>query len=48
MGYTSRSSGLLRMESSRARVFQSGLKTGGGTMVAGAYDTITEVVLSPS
>jgi hypothetical protein len=31
-GHTSRSSGLLRVEASRARVFQSYLKTGGGAM----------------
>jgi hypothetical protein len=31
-GHMSRSSGLLYMEASRARVFQSGLKTGGGTV----------------
>jgi hypothetical protein len=29
-GHTSRSSGLLRLELSWGRVFQSGLKTGGG------------------
>jgi hypothetical protein len=31
-GHASRSSGLLRLEASRPSVFQSGLKTGGGTM----------------
>jgi hypothetical protein len=31
-GHMSRSSGLLYMEASRARVLQSGLKTGGGTV----------------
>jgi hypothetical protein len=31
VGYESRSSGLLRLEASQARVSQSGLKTGGGT-----------------
>jgi hypothetical protein len=30
VGHTSRSSGLLRIEASRARVFQFGLKTDGG------------------
>jgi hypothetical protein len=30
MGHTSRSSGLLHLEASLARVFQSSLKTGGG------------------
>jgi hypothetical protein len=39
-----RSSDLLRVEASRARVFQSGLKTGGGTTVGGARDIIMEVV----
>jgi hypothetical protein len=43
VGHASRSSGLLRMEVSRARVSQSGLKTGGGAMAGGACDTITEV-----
>jgi hypothetical protein len=41
--HTSRSSGLLRMEVSLARVFQSVLKTGGGATASGACDTITEV-----
>jgi hypothetical protein len=31
-GHALRSSGLLRLEASRARVFQYGLKTGGGAM----------------
>jgi hypothetical protein len=31
VGYVSRSSGLLRLEASQARVSQSGLKTCGGT-----------------
>jgi hypothetical protein len=35
-----RSSGLLHIEASLARVSQSGLKTGGGTTVGGVYDTI--------
>jgi hypothetical protein len=30
VGHASRSSGLLRLEANRARVSQSGLKTGGG------------------
>jgi hypothetical protein len=42
--HASRSSGLLRMEVSRDRVSQSGLKTGGGAMTGGARDTIAEVV----
>jgi hypothetical protein len=43
VGHMSRSSGLLRVEASLARVFQSGLKTGGGATTGGAYGTITEV-----
>jgi hypothetical protein len=47
-GYASRSSSLLDVEASLARVSQSGLKTGGGTMTGGARGTITEVVLEAS
>jgi hypothetical protein len=43
VGHTSRSSGLLHMEASLARVSQSGLKTGGGATVGGTRGTITEV-----
>jgi hypothetical protein len=43
MGRASRSSGLLRMEASRDRVFQSSLNTGGGAMTGGARGTILEV-----
>jgi hypothetical protein len=43
VGYTSRSSGLFRVEASQARFFQSDLKTGGDTMAGGARDTIAEV-----
>jgi hypothetical protein len=43
VGHASRSSGLLRMEASLTRVFQSSLKTGGGAMMSGARDTIAEV-----
>jgi hypothetical protein len=43
MGHTSRSSGLLHMEASLARVFQSGLKTSGGATTGGARGTMTEV-----
>jgi hypothetical protein len=43
MGDASRSSGFLRVEASLARVFQSGLKTGRGTMTSGARGTIMEV-----
>jgi hypothetical protein len=43
VGHLSRSSGLLHVEASLARVFQSGLKTDGGVTMGGACDTITEV-----
>jgi hypothetical protein len=42
-GHTSRSSGLLHVEASLARVFQSGLKTDGGATTDGARGTIMEV-----
>jgi hypothetical protein len=48
VGYTSRSSGLLRMKASLARVFQSGLKTGGGATEGGAHGTIAEVASKSS
>jgi hypothetical protein len=48
VGHASRSSGLLRMKASRARVSQSGLKTGGGTMVGGAHGTTADVALESS
>jgi hypothetical protein len=41
-GHASRSSGLLHVEASLARVFQSGLKTDGGTMTGGARGIIAE------
>jgi hypothetical protein len=41
-GHASRPSGLLRVEASLARVFQSGLKTGGGATAGGARGTIVE------
>jgi hypothetical protein len=41
-GHASTPSGLLRVEASLARVFQSGLKTGGGATVGGARGTIVE------
>jgi hypothetical protein len=47
-GHASRSSGLLRVEASLARVSQSGLKTGGGTTTGGARGTITKVVSEAS
>jgi hypothetical protein len=46
--HTSRSSSLLGVEASLARVFQSGLKTGGDTMTGGAHGTIAEVALETS
>jgi hypothetical protein len=42
-GHASRSSSLLGVEASLARVFQSGLKTDGGVTTGGARGTITEV-----
>jgi hypothetical protein len=48
VGHVSRSSGLLHVEVSLARVFQSGLKTGGGATVGGARGTITEVTSDAS
>jgi hypothetical protein len=39
-----RSSDLLRVKASLARVSQSGLKTGGGATAVGARGTIAEVV----
>jgi hypothetical protein len=45
-GHMSRSGGLLRLKASRARVFQSGLKTGGGMMMGGVGGIIVEVVSS--
>jgi hypothetical protein len=48
VGHASRSSGLLGMEASLARVFQSGLKTGGGTTTGGAHGSIAEVASKAS
>jgi hypothetical protein len=48
VGHTSRSSGLLRVEASLARVYQSDLKTGGGATVGGARGTIAEVASEAS
>jgi hypothetical protein len=42
--HVSRSSGLLCVEASLARVFQSGLKTGEDATTGGACGTIVEVV----
>jgi hypothetical protein len=47
-GHASRFSGLLRMEASLARVFQSSLKIGGGAMMGDARGTITEVASEAS
>jgi hypothetical protein len=46
--HTSRSSGLLYVEASPARVSQSGLKTGGGAAAGGARGTIMEVASEAS
>jgi hypothetical protein len=48
VGYALRFSGLLRVEASLARLFQSGLKTGGGTIAGGARGTIVEVASEAS
>jgi hypothetical protein len=48
VGHASRSSGLLHMEASLTRVFQSGLKTGGGAIMGGARGTIAEVASEAS
>jgi hypothetical protein len=47
-GQASRSSSLLGVEASLARVSQSGLKTGGGATTGGARGTIAEVVSEAS
>jgi hypothetical protein len=47
-GHASRSSGLLRVKASLARVFQSGLKTGECAMTGGARDTIVKVASEAS
>jgi hypothetical protein len=46
--HASRSSDLLGMEASLARVSQSGLKTGGDTTAGGARGTIAEVASEAS
>jgi hypothetical protein len=48
VGHASRSSSLLGVKASLARVFQSGLKTGGGATTGDACGIITEVVLEAS
>jgi hypothetical protein len=47
-GHASRSSILLGVEASLARVSQSGLKTGGGATTGGARGTIAEVASEAS
>jgi hypothetical protein len=47
-GHALRSSGLLHVEASLARVSQSGLKTGGGVTAGGARGTIAEVASESS
>jgi hypothetical protein len=47
-GHASRSSSLLGVKASLARVSQSGLKTGGGATTGGARGTIAEVALEAS
>jgi hypothetical protein len=44
VGRALRSSSLFRVEASRARVFQSGLKIGGGTTAIGAHGTMVKVM----
>jgi hypothetical protein len=48
VGHTSRSSGLLCVEASLARVSQSDLKTGGGATMGGVRGTIVEVASKTS
>jgi hypothetical protein len=48
VGHVSRSSDLLHVEASLARVSQSGLKTGGCTTADDARGTIVEVVSKAS
>jgi hypothetical protein len=48
VGHTSRSSGLLGVEASLARVSQSCLKTSGGATMGGARGTIVEVASEAS
>jgi hypothetical protein len=47
-GHASRSSSLLGVEASLARISQSGLKTGGGVTTGGARDTIVKVASEAS
>jgi hypothetical protein len=47
-GHASRSSSLLSVEASLTRIFQSGMKTGGGATTDGTRGTITEVASEAS
>jgi hypothetical protein len=47
-GHALRSSGLLRVEASQAKVSQSGLKIGGGVIAGDARGTIVEVTSETS
>jgi hypothetical protein len=48
VGHASRSSGLLHVEASLTRVFQSELKTVGGATAGGAHGIIVKVVSESS
>jgi hypothetical protein len=48
VGHASRSSGLLHLEASLARVSQSGPKTSGGVTAGGAHVIIMDVTLKTS
>jgi hypothetical protein len=48
VGHASRSSGLLHVEASLTRIFQSDLKTSGCTTTGGAFGTITEIASEAS
>jgi hypothetical protein len=48
VGHMSRSSGLLHVEASQARIFQSIMKIGGDATIGGAHVTITEVASDSS
>jgi hypothetical protein len=46
MGHALRYDGLLHLKASHARVFQSGINTGGDAMMGGAYGIIAKVASS--
>jgi hypothetical protein len=48
VGHALRYNDLFRVEVSLVRVFQSGLKTGGGMTTGGARDTIAELASEAS